>query len=273
MQGHAATAATPLLGTLALTNGACAASVTGSYFRMLQPGGTVGGPAAGYLANANSSCADPTYTPLAAGTDGGLVSGAYQPEPSPAFDKQGNALAHRIVQPAVFFGVQFSVSTAATDPQTGVAVPPPSFEANGAALGGDLRALGASWNAGHFNQGAPKPNGATPGLTSGPVGTYEAATQAFTLDWTSLIVGGPFDGFTGQWHFDGHFVAATPAAAPSPVPTSAAVPGPDAIVSSESAPELANTGSGSNLLLTIGGSLTALGVAGWGTTRRRGVRR
>jgi hypothetical protein len=44
-----------------------------------------------------------------------------------------------------------------------------------------------------------------PGLTAGPTGTYDSATKKFTLDWTSQIVGGPVNNFTGTWHLEGTF--------------------------------------------------------------------
>ena len=34
-------------------------------------------------------------------------------------------------------------------------------------------------------------------------GTYNADTKAYTLDWTSQIVGGPFNNFSGHWHLEG----------------------------------------------------------------------
>ena len=239
-------AATPLLGTFELTGGSCTGTVSGTYFRMLQPGGVVNGPDHGYITNADSGCADKTYTALQPGIDGGLISGGYQPEPHPAFDRKGNALAARIVKPAVFFGVEFSLSTAPTDPQTGTAVPAPAIAANGAVLSGDLRAFGASWNAGHFNQGSPKPNGSKPGLTAGPTGTYDAATKSFTLDWTSLIVGGPFGGFTGQWHLTGHFVAGAQTTSSTAAPaagSSATVPAATRSTAARATRSLASTGS------------------------------
>jgi hypothetical protein len=36
-------------------------------------------------------------------------------------------------------------------------------------------------------------------------GTYNAKTGAYTIDWSSQIIGGPFDGFTGVWHLEGTF--------------------------------------------------------------------
>ena len=268
---RATAAATPLLGTFAITGGTCSGAVSGTYFRMLQPGGAINGPDRGYITNANSPCSNKTYTALQPGTDGGLISGGYQPEPNPAFDKTGNALANRIVQPAVFFGVRFSLSTPATDPQTGTAVAAPAIAANGADLSGDLRAFGASWNNGHFNQGSPKPNGSKPGLTAGPTGTYDAATNAFTLDWTSLIVGGPFGGFTGQWHLTGHFVAAAPTTSSTTAPTvgsTAAVSTSPAAAGSRS---LASTGSTVDSLLVIALLSTLIGASALMAGRSRRV--
>ena len=64
----------------------------------------------------------------------------------------------------------------------------------------------AEWNRQYFNQGSPKPDGSKPGITSPVTGTFDAKTRAFTLEWTSSIVGGPFNGFTGQWHLEGTYV-------------------------------------------------------------------
>ena len=38
-------------------------------------------------------------------------------------------------------------------------------------------------------------------------GTYNAKTHAYVLNWTSQVVGGPFNGFTGDWHLTGTFAA------------------------------------------------------------------
>src|SRR5438105_2443756 len=87
-----------------------------------------------------------------------------------------------------------SAHAAATDPQTGTGVSAPRITKDSSGhLGGDLRAFAASWNNQHFNQGAPKPDGSTPGATAGPSGTLDGATSAYTLEWTSQIVGGPFN--------------------------------------------------------------------------------
>lgn len=186
----------PLLGTFTIDTAACAGeSVTaGSYFRMLQPGGTIAaGP---YIENSDSSCGDKTYSALGAGSDGGLVTGTHQPAPDPAFDATGNALADAIFQPVKFFAVAFG---GATDPQE----PAPSIVATGGALSGDLSAFTAYYGGSSFNQGSPKPDGSG----DAPVGTIDPQTGRFTLEWTSKISGGSFNDFTGIWHLEGTFTA------------------------------------------------------------------
>jgi hypothetical protein len=88
-----------LVGTFKLSPGACTGeTVTGSYFRMISPGGSV---ASGkFFDNPDSTCDDKSYTLAVPGTQGGLVTGTYQPNPNPAFTVQGGALAsgrHRLL--------------------------------------------------------------------------------------------------------------------------------------------------------------------------------
>ena len=207
---HAASAGggATLTGTFRVTTGTCSGGISGSWFRMLSPAGSP-------VTNSDSPCSDQSYTPLAAGKDGGLATGGYQPDPSPGFDSTGNGLADRILRPAKFYGIEFSVATDPTDPQTGTAVTAPSISSNGGTLSGDLRAFTVSWNNQHFNQGAPKPDGTSPGKTSGPSGTYNPATGAYKLTWSSQIVGGPFNNFTGTWQLEGTFVPSSPGSAPA----------------------------------------------------------
>ena len=196
-----------LTGTFALTPGSCDATgaATGSYFRMVLSGGTLAdGP---FFANPDSACVDKTYITAGPGSDGGLVTGAYQPQPDPPFDATGNSLAAEIIEPQSFTAIDFSVSTNPTEPQTGEDVPRPTIRAKGRKLSGDLRAITASWNKEDFSQGSPKPDGSKPGLTKPVTGTYDPKTGAFTLEWASQIEGGPFDGFTGVWHWEGTFEA------------------------------------------------------------------
>jgi hypothetical protein len=195
---------TPLTGTLKFTAGKLVkvhgkSQYTGTYFRMIEPG-----PADAYFANASSTAKDKTYTLLRPGSNAGLELGKYQPAPSPAFSSQGFALAHRIVQPQAFESINFSISTAAKDAQSGASTKAPTLILNGSKLTGKFSAWTAEWNKIYFNQGAPKPNGSSPGRTSPAVtGTYNKKTHAFTITWYSEIVGGPFNLFTGFWHLQG----------------------------------------------------------------------
>src|SRR5439155_19195577 len=88
----------------------------GSYFRMVQPGGTVAQGA--FVTNGDSPCPDKTWTPLDPGTDGGLRTGAYQQQPAAAFDGAGNAVSNRITKPKKWFAVAFALATNQRDPQT-----------------------------------------------------------------------------------------------------------------------------------------------------------
>lgn len=200
-----AAAGTTLVGTFTIDAGSCAGGdASGSYIRMILPSGSPSGP---FMSNSDSTCRDQSFTLLRPGTDGGLVSGSYQSPPSPAFDAKGNALANRVTAPATFYGTAFATGTSPTDPQTGTGVPVPRLWVSGGALHADLRAFAVTWNSQNFNQGAPKPDGSYPGNTRSATGTYDSSSGAYTLQWTSQVVGGPFDKFTGLWHLTGRFVA------------------------------------------------------------------
>ena len=188
-------------GVLEITAGACtSASPTGSWFRMVQPGGT---PAQGpYVDNGDSPCPNKAVTPLAPGADGGLRAGSYQPQPDPPFGDGGASRSAAVITPVPFFAVPFGLSTNPTDPQTGRKVPAPAVTIDGGKISADLSALSVSWNGQHFNQGAPKP-----GESGAAAGTFDSSSGHYTLDWTSAIKSGPFDGFTGVWHLEGTFRA------------------------------------------------------------------
>lgn len=211
----------PLNGLFALSSGVCANGVvTGSFFRMILPTGDASGP---YLQNSDSQCSDQTVTPLAAGSDGGLVSGGYQPQPAAAFDGAGNAQSGRVTTPVRFYGVDFATATNPTDPQTGAGTSVPQVFSDGGRLSGDLSSLGVTWNNQVFNQGSPKPGGGLSGKTSPISGSIDAAGN-FVLEWTSQIVGGPFNNFTGLWHLAGQYRGALRQAAPAAAPLAPAAP-------------------------------------------------
>ena len=184
----AASSGDSLVGLFRITAATCDSDTpAGSWFRMVQPGGNAAsGP---YVSNPDSTCADTTVTPLAPGDDGGLKTGTFQAA---------------MIRPQGFFAVPFDVSTNEQDPQSGTTVKAPTITRSGSTLQGDLSAISVAWNQQHFNQGAPKPDGSTPGLTRPVQGRYNRRTKAFEIIWYSSIVGGPFNGFTGYWHLQGH---------------------------------------------------------------------
>jgi hypothetical protein len=208
----ASAAPSPLVGTFTITAGSCSGgAVSGTYLRMVLSGGTnASGP---YFSNSDSSCSDNSFTPLAPGSAGGLISGSYQPQPSPAFSSSGDALANQITAPVAFEGVKFATATNPVDPQTGLHAVAPSITANGTALSGNLGSFGVSWNNQEFNQGSPKPDGNSPGNTTPVVGTYNPSTGAYTLQWSSQVVGGPFNGFSAFWNLTGRFIPSSSSAA------------------------------------------------------------
>ena len=197
-------AAKSLVGTFELAAGSCSgATPTGTYFRMIYPGGTIAGGK--FFANPDSTCPDQSYTLASPGTAGGLTTTKYQPDPNPAFSAAGDALATSIIEPQTFTAINFSIATNPTDPGTGLPVPAPVIKVKNGRLSGQVEAWSADWNNLHFNQGSPKPGGSKPGLTESVKGTYNAKTHAFVLIWASQVVGGPFNGFTGYWHLQGTF--------------------------------------------------------------------
>jgi hypothetical protein len=204
-----------LKGLFRLNPASCSgAQVSGTYFRMIQPGGTQTGP---FVSNNDSVCADKTYTDLTPGKDGGLSTTGFQPHPSAAFDVTGSGTNDRITQPKGFYGTKFATATNQQDPQTNSATKQPEIVYDGAGkLSGNLSAFAAAWNNQHFNQGAPKPDGSKPGLTSGPEGTFDPTTKKFTIEWTTTIVGGAFNNFTGKWHLEGVYEGTVPAAVTAP---------------------------------------------------------
>jgi len=217
--GVAHAAPSPINGLFGITAGACGGgSATGSYFRMILPAGNTSGP---FLANGDSTCSDKTITPLSPGSGGGLRSGGYQPQPQNSWDAGGNATTGSVTAPLRFYGVGFATATSQVDPQTGQQTSTPQIYNNAGTLSGDLSAFGAFWNKQVFNQGAPKPGGAYSGKTSPVRGTYNAQTGDYVLEWTSQIVGGPFNNFTGLWHLTGKVAGAQGAGAPA----AAAAPG------------------------------------------------
>lgn len=106
------------------------------------------------------------------------------------------------------FGSAFvNTFTAAASTQAGVAgggaAPVFTGTLTNGAFTMDMSSFFANWNTTDFNQG-----------TSAAAGTLSGCTAAgcnFTMGWTSLINGGPFNGNTGTWVLNGT-IAAVPEA-------------------------------------------------------------
>ena len=206
--------------------------VTGTWFRMVQPGGnTKTGP---YMINANSPADGGQATLLAARARRGACAPAgTSREPTPGFDGGGNSVADAITQPTRFFGVRFSISTNQTDPQTktkvapptvlerrqahrrpvlvGGVVEPPGVQPGRAQAGVEHRSQGARARSRRRRSGTGCPE--VPGggaevdgdAATAPPAPTTPRPAAFVLEWTSHIDGGPFNGFTGLWHLEGVF--------------------------------------------------------------------
>ena len=198
-----------MVGTFKITAGTCnpvTGAIAGSYLKLIFPGGNV--HTGFFFQNTSSRCFDTSFTTISPGTDGGLVTGGFQPGPPRPFAEDGDARANAIIRPVSFAAIDLSLSTQPMDVQTKQPVSAPAVQNNRGKLSGNVEAVSAAWRKIYFNQGSPKPGGRRPGLTRSLSGAYNARTHAYTLNWTSKIVGGPFDGFIGQWHLVGTFVAA-----------------------------------------------------------------
>jgi hypothetical protein len=196
-----------LVGTFRIAGGSCnpvTKSITGSWFKLIFPQGNTN--TGFFFQNSTSLCYDKGYTVISGGSQGGIVTGEFQPGPRLAFDKNGNARANAIMRPVPFAAVDLSLGSAATDPQSSRGASAPSVSDRAGRLTGNVEALFAAWRNTFMNQGSPKPGGRRPGLTQPVSGRYDARTRRFVLTWTSQIVGGPFTGFIGYWHIAGTFV-------------------------------------------------------------------
>ena len=109
-----------------------------------------------------------------------------------------------------FFG-PVAVYTQETDSVGNGPFPGVTGDLTGTTLTLDLRSWTAWWNGTDFNQGA-----------AGVTATTDVAGD-FTASWSALVVGGPFDGQTGNWVINGNVAAGGPGPGPGPIPIPAAV--------------------------------------------------
>jgi hypothetical protein len=198
-----------LNGTFKLTAGTADYNkpATGSWFQMLLPNAQTP------VSNGTSPAQNDNITPLYPGIEGGLRTDIFQEPPNPAFFgvTTGGALASRITRPVPFFNTNFSIVTAAKDPQDPSQTDPlPQIYQENGKLTGQITAWSAQWNGQSFNQGSPKPGGSTAAPTTTVSGSYDVSTRKYVLHWRSKIVGpqSGFNNFVGVWHLEGTFVPA-----------------------------------------------------------------
>jgi hypothetical protein len=194
-------------GLFKISPGRCAGATglpTGSYLVVLSAasGKTVGNPDGG--------CANPAYTLLKPGTDGGLITGEFQQVGGATFDRHGNSRDDRVLLPVRFGKFRVGFGTDSHDeqdaPNGAPAYPDPSAIVEGTALRIDLRSLVVSY------AGAP---GSSCDTTYGvgcwelgsenAAGTYDAATGHYSIQWFS---GASFTprGDSIEVHLEGTFV-------------------------------------------------------------------
>ena len=200
-----------LNGTFKITRGTADYNkpATGSWFQMLLPNARTP------VSNGTSPAQNDNITPLSPGLEGGLRTDMFQEPPNPAFfgGTTGGALANRITTPVPFFNTNFSIVTAAKDPQDPSQTDPlPQIYQENGKLTGQITAWSAQWNGQSFNQGSPKPGGSTAAPTTALSGTFDARTNKYMLHWRSKIVGpqSGFNNFVGVWHLEGTFVPKAP---------------------------------------------------------------
>jgi hypothetical protein len=160
--------------------------------------------------NPRGGCANPDYTPLTPGSDGGLVIGRFQSQPSPVFDARRNSRADRIITPVDFDGFRFGFATTPLDEQDAPAgeptYPAPAAIVTGTTLNLDLRSLVVTY-AGQPSTSCKQSYGVgcwELGSKSAS-GTYDAATHHYEIDW---FAGESFTskGDSIEVHLEGTFV-------------------------------------------------------------------
>jgi hypothetical protein len=203
------------------TTGAVANSMIGTF--SIVPGTCDGNPPTGSWVSLSlngdisnkanpSSCDGGDYTLMTSGTQGGLKTGVFQPNPTPTFDANGNSLANAIVQPVSFLGSAFGIATMAQNEQdnpNGPAVfPVPTVILNSNdTLSANVSSVVVTYNG---NPNSTCASGDGDGCfavgSTDATGTYNPTTHAYTLAWQSTIHGNtPFTGAVASFHLAGTF--------------------------------------------------------------------
>jgi hypothetical protein len=174
-----------LSGTFELQAGHCSAShgaPTGSFLVIVDSAGSK------TVANPDGGCANKYYTVLLPGTEKGIESGQFQPNPTPTFDAHNNSLADDVIKPVSFRGYNLGIATNPQDVQDAPSGPaafsPPRATVRGTKLVIDLRSLNITYGGPANSTCASSSGYGCWNLGSKEAsGTYDSATHQFVVQW------------------------------------------------------------------------------------------
>lgn len=149
---------------------------------------------------------DQTYQILG-GTDGGLLTGQYQPDPPPTPSSGDLTGSDRIIHPYSFllYWLPAYVSTNEISPGWGRTDLPTVLHNGNGILAADVSAWDVLSDGTHYNMGCPIDLGYwSGGLVGSPRGTYDAGTGIYTLEWWTSDFITEYSG--GSFHLTGHFI-------------------------------------------------------------------
>lgn len=162
---------------------------------------------------------------LASGIDGGILLGTFQEFQPATIDNQDTDASPAIfggdliAEPFDFFNQPTFIGTNAVSVQSGNVKSAPAADVDMndcvgsvCTLSLQLDAWEVYWGGTSFEQG-PRPDNTVTTFELA-MGTYDTATGAYAVNWTSKIRGGNFNNFLGSWHLEGTLK-------PVPVPAAA----------------------------------------------------
>jgi hypothetical protein len=225
MNGGGTVLVDPLTGLAISPTAAWAQQGNAQFRRELAPG-TNGGFIAGTFQNFVTS-PDEIHSLGATGTNctGAAITISTASQAGTGYcgapDVPSNAVA-----PFGFFGVNTYSGTNPVSYVTGNAAGTPTFDYDPVTgeFTVDLSSWAVLWNGTVFDQGP----GGTGTDGTNPVNyadavdaSFDPVTKRYSVSWGNLIIGGPFNGFNGYWHFEGTYEGDTVIPPPVPVPAAA----------------------------------------------------
>ena len=139
---------------------------------------------------------------ISAGVLSPIQAGSYQGGPAASPADYSNSLAD--FQFGAFGPVHTFTAASVAGISGGGPAPSGTVDEAAGTITMDMSSFFAWWNGNSFNQGGTA------------TGTYDGTTGNYSMSWTSLINGGPFDNNTGYWTLQG--IATLEAPAPIPLP-------------------------------------------------------